>query len=148
MMTRNTDDPGPVRDGGMTLFELLVALTIFAIVAALALPAFGEQLRKGRRMDAVTALYAVQLAQEHHRATHYRYAQTLTELGHDADEQDSPERHYRIRLQAVAEPRLGFRALATPRPGSPQSADRCVLFVLDQSGPDLNASTDPVCWSR
>ncbi len=145
-MDRNPDEVR--RTAGMTLIELLTAIAIVGIIAVLAWPAFSDQLRKGRRVDATTTLYKAQLDQERYRAGHHRYAATLSELGWDADETDSPEGHYRIRLDAVANPRIAFRVRAVPRPGSDQVRDRCALFVLDQSGPDLNASTDPACWSR
>ncbi len=142
-------DEGP-RAGarGVTLIELLVVIAIAGLLAALAWPAFSDQLRKGKRIDAIAALYKVQLDQERYRAGHRRYAAHLSELGWEGDVADSPEGYYRISLDAVDDARAGFRARAVPRPGSGQAQDRCALFVLDQSGPDLNASTDPGCWSR
>jgi type IV pilus assembly protein PilE len=147
-MDRNPDEGRRVSARGITLIELLAAIAIVGILAALAWPAFSDQLRKGRRVDAVTALYKVQLDQERYRAGYRRYAAQLSELGWDGDEADSPGGHYRISLEVVDDPRLAFRARAVPRPGSDQTRDRCVLFVLDQSGPDLNASSAPACWSR
>lgn len=145
-MDRNTDEGR--RAAGITLIELLTAIAIAGILVAMAWPAFSDQLRKGRRVDAVTALYKVQLDQERYRAGSHRYAGTLSELGWGADESDSPEGYYRITLEAVDDPRIAFRARAVPRHDSGQGRDLCALFVLDQSGPDLNASTDPACWSR
>lgn len=42
--------------GGFTLIELLVAAALVAILAAIALPAFFEQLARARRTDVETAL--------------------------------------------------------------------------------------------
>lgn len=151
-MDRNPDEgrhaAAPQVLSGMTLIELLTAIAIVGIIAAIAWPVYSDQLRKGRRVDAVTTLYKVQLDQERYRAGRHQYAATLSELGWDADETDTPEGHYRISLEAVADRRIAFRARAVPHPASDQARDRCVLFVLDQSGPDLNASSAPACWSR
>lgn len=133
---------------GFSLIELVIVIAVVGILAVLAWPSYSDQLRKGRRIDAETGLYRVQLDQERYRAGRRGYAASLSELGWSADEVDSPEGHYRIRLEPVADARTRFRAIAVPRPGSGQVHDLCALFVLDQSGPDLNGSTDPACWSR
>ena len=41
---------------GFTLIELMIALVIAAIVLAIAIPAFTEQLAKSRRADAISGL--------------------------------------------------------------------------------------------
>lgn len=147
-MDRNPDEGPGAGARGITLIELLTVVAIVGLLATLAWPAFSEQLRKAKRLDAIVALHKVQLDQERYRAGHRRYATNLTELGWHGDEVDSPERYYRVSLDAVDDPRAVFRARAVPRPDASQAGDRCALFVLDQSGPDLNASTEPDCWSR
>jgi type IV pilus assembly protein PilE len=147
-MHRKKGSAGAHRRGGVTLIELLLAMAVLAILLALAWPSYGELVRKSRRLDAVTGLYRVQLAQERHHAAHYRYAENLTELGWGADEADSAERHYRLRLAPVADARLGYRALAEPRPGSDQARDACGVFAFTQDGRDPAWPADPSCWPR
>jgi type IV pilus assembly protein PilE len=144
------DRDGVARRGvrGVTLFELLIVLAITAILAAIAYPAYTDALRKGRRSDAVTSLLQVQLEQERFRTTNQRYAERLTELGRVADEMESPAGYYRIALEPVADPRVAFRARATPAPRSDQNNDRCLRFVLDEQGPNLADSSGPACWPR
>ena len=58
---------------GFTLIELMITVVIVAILAAVALPAFMDQIRKGRRSDAVQTLAQVQQAQERYRANNTSY---------------------------------------------------------------------------
>lgn len=147
-MHRKKGSAGARRCGGVTLIELLLAMAVLAILLALAWPSYGEFVRKSRRLDAVASLYRVQLAQERYHAAHYRYAESLSELGWNADEADSAERHYRLRLAPVADARRGYRALALPRPGSDQAHDACGAFALTQDGRDPALPADPACWPR
>jgi type IV pilus assembly protein PilE len=133
---------------GVTLIELLIVIAIAGILASIAYPVYTDSLRKSRRSDAVTSLLEVQLEQERYRADHHRYAERLSELGWPADEAASHEGYYRLALDAVPDARLGFRARATPPPGTDQARDACRLFVLDERGPDAAASGAAACWPR
>lgn len=133
---------------GMTLIELLAAMAILALLVTLAWPAYSDVLRKGRRVDAVSALQRVQLEQARHYAAHYRYAASLVELGYADAEADSPQGHYRVRLLAVAAPEDDYRAVAEPAPGSDQVRDACGTFALGPEGPIAGQPADPACWPR
>ena len=52
------------RHAGFTLIELLVTIAIVGIIAAIALPMFGEQMAKSRRSEAISTLADLQLRQE------------------------------------------------------------------------------------
>jgi type IV pilus assembly protein PilE len=69
------------RARGFTLIEIMVALSIVAILASLAVPAFFESIRKSRRSEAMAALSAVQQAQERRRANTSAYTADLAALG-------------------------------------------------------------------
>ena len=68
--------PRPV---GFTLLELMVVVAVIAILAAIAVPNYIEQIRKGKRAEAVRAIGDMQLRQERWRADNSTYA-TLDEL--------------------------------------------------------------------
>ena len=131
------------RCAGFTLIELIIAVAVIALLAAIAYPSYREILMRSRRTDAVTSLLELRVAQEKWRANHTAYA-ALDELNIAAV---SPEGHYQIRMEANTA--SGFFATATPRPGGQQQGDACGTFAIDQRGPLLTqAYADATCWQR
>ena len=65
---------------GMTLIELLVVLVIMALLSAMAAPVLTNYLREARRVDAISQLLLLQMAQEEYRLKSTEYAQ-LADLG-------------------------------------------------------------------
>jgi type IV pilus assembly protein PilE len=59
---------------GFTLIELLVAMAAMAILAAIALPAFFEQLARARRTDVQAALLEDAGYMQHYYASHDAYS--------------------------------------------------------------------------
>lgn len=147
---------------GLSLIELMMALTITGVLAALAWPRFEAQLQKARRSEAHAALGEVLTAQFRFRSTHKRYAGSLAELGLGID----PLHHYQLHLLDVPksgedgaddEPfRDGFIALAVPRKESAQAHDQaCAELRLSMKGRELSRSAldktgepSDVCWPR
>ena len=62
------------RRHGFTLIEIMIAVVIVAILAAIALPSFLDSVRKSRRSEAFAALSALQQAQERWRGSTAEYA--------------------------------------------------------------------------
>jgi type IV pilus assembly protein PilE len=60
--------PITTRSNGFTVIELMIAVAIVAILAAIAIPAFNDQARKSRRSEAITELQTRQLRLEQWRA--------------------------------------------------------------------------------
>lgn len=63
---------------GFTLIELMIVVAVIAILAAVAVPAYFDSIRKSRRADAIATLSRVQQAQERWRANCPCYAGSLT----------------------------------------------------------------------
>jgi type IV pilus assembly protein PilE len=63
-----------LRAGGFTLIELMVVITIIAILAAVAYPAYQDQLRKGRRAAAQAFLVDVASRQQQYLLDARSYA--------------------------------------------------------------------------
>ena len=65
---------------GFTLIELLVVIAIVGLLAAIAVPAYTNQMEKSRRTEAKQVLTDYALRQEKWRATHSTYG-GLTDIG-------------------------------------------------------------------
>jgi len=64
---------------GFTLIELMIVVVVIAILAAFALPTYMEQIRKGKRAEAVRTLGEFQLREERWRAENPTYG-TMDQL--------------------------------------------------------------------
>lgn len=152
-------------DGGFTLIEIMIAVAIVAILAAVALPTFMDSIRKSRRTDAFNAIAAVQQAQERWRSNKSSYATNaqLT-LAPTADppglglSATSASGYYTLALSGVGA--VGYTVTATAVAGTSQAADtHCAVLAARVAGGDLTyagaaaaidwANPDPNrCWAR
>lgn len=120
-MSRSAGNPPFTRARGFTLVELLIAVLVLGVLSAVALPAFFDTLRKGRRADAVAALSQVQQAQERFRANSASYATTLGPLGLAGLGTRTSGGHYSVAIDSASA--TGYSLTATPLAGSPQLQD-------------------------
>jgi type IV pilus assembly protein PilE len=145
---------------GFTLIELMIAVVVVGILAAVAFPSFMDSIRKGRRSEAFSALAGVQQAQERWRANNAAYASNLTGappagLGLGGS---TPGGLYSIAISGPTN--TGYVATAIAVSGTTQAADaQCAkLGVTMDSGRLTYAGTGPAgtltysatnaCWSR
>ena len=112
------------RARGFTLIELMVVVMVVAILAAIAIPSYLEQSRKGRRSEAMSAVGELQLRQERWRAEHPSYADS-TELATMGAIPTLP--YYTI--TASGESETAYTITATPT--GKQTGDRCGNLVLN-----------------
>lgn len=136
--------PAPHR--GFTLVEVMIAIAMIAILAAVALPSFTEAIRKGRRAEAVQLLTKVQLEQERWRSNNATYTAALT----------IPDgTHYSV--QVTAANATSYTATATARSDSPQHNDtQCDPMgirmnagqILYSAGSGGTFGTTHPCWSQ
>tara|TARA_Y100001934_G_scaffold283029_1_gene400069 strand:+ start:24196 stop:24576 length:381 start_codon:yes stop_codon:yes gene_type:complete len=76
---------------GFTVIEMVVALVIAAVLAALAYPSYQEYVQRGNRADGYGLIVQVVNAQERFFAEELTYTEDLTDLGYASDENVSSD---------------------------------------------------------
>jgi type IV pilus assembly protein PilE len=74
--------PRQPRTGGFTLVELAVTMVIAAILAAVAIPAYSNYVRKAHRTEAKSTLLDLASLEERFYSANNNYTQTTTDLGY------------------------------------------------------------------
>ncbi len=161
-MTPRAAMSGHRRRRGFTLIELIVAMVIAAILAAIAIPAYSSFVRKGRRTDAKSALLDLASLEERYFTTTNTYSTTASDLGYGAAAWPITVGggYYQINQPQVT-------AATAPTPTAPAGAPAtysitataigdqandtsCATFTVDSAG-DRTAATSgnapsPSCW--
>jgi type IV pilus assembly protein PilE len=124
---------------GFTLIELMVAVAILAIVAAIAIPAYNNQVEKARRADAQSALLSASQALER------CFTRTNTYIGCDIAS-ESPDGFYNISF-SQGPAASSYELQAEPKPTGPQANDACGIYTLDHRGNrDAGGAASDRCW--
>lgn len=123
---------------GFTIIELMITLTIVAIILALAYPSYVDYVRKGKRGDAQQALMNWSVNQEIWRANHTTYASTSDMPAANLEDYNlstsgTPDATT-YTLQAVAQ---NDQAKDKARDGT-----SCTTLTLNQAG----QKTPAACW--
>jgi type IV pilus assembly protein PilE len=129
----------PVRRG-FTLIELMIAVVLVGVLAAIALPAFFEQLARARRSDVQAALLEDAGYMQRYYGAHNAYADSpAPQLPANRSPRSGPP-GYVVTVQVPADDPSSFVLVAT-RSG-PMVADACGDFTYDNLGRrDLVAGT-------
>ncbi len=109
---------------GFTLIELMIVVVVIAVLAAIAVPNFLEQSRKGRRAGAVRAIGEYQLALERWRAENPTYGACPSGVTCSGVRPSLPASdYYTISESGVSA--TGYTITATRKSGSKMASDRC-----------------------
>ncbi|MEE4143330.1 MAG: type IV pilin protein [Halieaceae bacterium] len=155
---RASDGPGA---RGFTLIELIIVIVIVSVLAAIALPAYQDSMRKGRRADAKSGLMDAANRQERFMLDRSAYTRDMKNLGFGDDPMISEEGFYSIDVDETATAALCGYAFdpndnappcyvltATPVASEAQVDDlRCTKFILNSSGARAaEGSAASECW--
>lgn len=150
------------RRRGFTLIEVMIAIVIVAILAAVAFPSFMGSIRKGRRSEAFTAINQVQQALERWRSNNATYTTDLTSSGlglpsttasgyYTVSIPTASGEHYEVRATAVSGTSQASdgdcRTLAV-RMGGAASAPSPRPTNLEYASASGSWGTTNPCWSR
>jgi type IV pilus assembly protein PilE len=137
----------------MTLVELVVALVILGVIAAIAYPSYQESVLRARRSEAHTLLVDAANRQERFFADSNSYASSMLQLGYAADPAATDNGFYRVAVSAVAPAGCAatappsctaFSLTATPQ-GVQTSDSDCTTISLDSLG-QKTATGGGDCW--
>jgi type IV pilus assembly protein PilE len=152
----------------MTLIELMIVVVIVSILASIAFPSYMAQMRRGRRVEAKTALLDLAGREERYfstSATGANYSQTAADLGYTGLPVVLPSGNYTVTVCAVgpglagacppsAQAAPAFTITATPVAGTSQAADaQCQSFSVDNTGrqwalDSANNDNTVYCWGN
>jgi type IV pilus assembly protein PilE len=131
------------RRNGFSLVEILVVLLIVGIIAAFAIPAFNDSVRKSRRSEAVAAIVGVQQAQERWRGNNPAYTSSLTAaptadppgLGLAAT---TPGGYYTLSIPNGSVSATGYVVQAVAVAGTSQASDpQCKAMAARMAGGNI-----------
>jgi len=132
---------------GFTLIELMIAVAVVAILAAVAMPSYTEYIMRSHRSNARTTLIGA--AQWMERAATVLGSYPLTASVTSGVLQVEGNR-YTV-TAAVSATGATYTFTATPIAGTPQANDKCGTLEIDQAGRKSvsGATLSAVeCWSR
>jgi type IV pilus assembly protein PilE len=160
-----------IRSSGFTLVELMIVVTIVAILAAVGVPMYQTQVQHSRRTDAKTALLDLASREEKYLTLNNSYTSTATKLGYSALPTTVGSGYYTVYVcpgsatttssttaQCIAEgPATGtsFIVAAIPVAGTSQANDSsCQYFAIDNTGTQYSSdsaagtgnNTTSTCW--
>lgn len=134
------------RQRGFTLIELMIVVVVVAILAAVAIPNFLDQLRKSRRSDAMRGLSDLQLRQERWRASNATYASSMDVLLGSAaatTSYNNGSTYYSFSISGASA--TGFTVSATAK-GAQVSDTACSPMQLQVASGVVSKLPASGCW--
>lgn len=127
---------------GFTLIELMIAVAVVAILAAVALPAYQDYVRRGHRASAQAYLMDLAQKQQQYFLDSRAYTGSAATLGYASTPSDVAP-YYTVTITVDGGPPPGFSIQAAPI-GS-QTADKCGTLTLTGTGAK-SSSAGSNCW--
>jgi type IV pilus assembly protein PilE len=158
-----TNQPVRLRSArGFTLIELMIAVAIVGILAAIAYPSYLGSVRKAHRSDAKTALLDLAQREERYMSTSNAYTTDAVALGYNAGSTvtvaapmnvvQASTTYYTMKVELIAAnptatppTPAGFLATATAV-GTQVKDTACPSYTLANTGVQGPPSTATACW--
>lgn len=125
---------------GFSLIELLITVAIIGVLVAVAIPAFTDYLKVGRRADAHAGLQRVQLEQEKWRTNNSSYAGNIADVGGSG----TTDGYYTLALSNVSA--TGYTVTATAQ-GAQAGDTGCTSITLTMNSGTIT-SAPSACWKK
>lgn len=157
------------RNRGFTLVELIVAMVILSILAAIAIPSYSQYVLKSHRTEAKAALMDAASLEERYFSTSNLYTNNATQLGYGVAGPPPSipvgTGYYVISIINAFPPLpptgavpggtpATFNITAVPAPGSMQVNDTaCASFTIDSTGKQTALNSGGIdntanCWQN
>ncbi len=146
---------GAEGSAGFTMTELLIAVAIVGILAAIAYPSYQNSVMRTRRSDGIAAAIAVQVAEEKFRASCPYYAQTLgtgntcgatAALSTVQAASASPEGYYTISIVASSATGNAYTINAAPIGIQVDDTDCSPMRITFNASNPNGLKTPTDCW--
>jgi type IV pilus assembly protein PilE len=138
------------KSSGFTLVELIVAMVIAAILAAVAIPAYSNYVRKARRTEVKTALLDLASLEERSFSVNNSYTTSATALSYAAWPVTLPSGYYVVAQPVVVAATTNAAAtytLSATVTGDQTKDTQCQSFTLNSAGSQAATPDAPgTCW--
>jgi type IV pilus assembly protein PilE len=128
-----------IKNQGMTMIEILIALVVIGIIVAVGYPSFRAASYKSKRSDAINTLINLQAAEEKYRASNTSYG-TATQVWGSTN--TTPQGYYTVTISNVGATTYTITATAT---GTQANDTDCMSITLTKSGTSVS-QTPATCW--
>ena len=140
----------PERMRGFTLIELMITITVLALLASIALPTYMNQIRKARRTEAKTAVLDLAGREERLYSVTNAYSQVPADLGYGAGTfpKSVGNGYFDVDVTATA---TTFTITATASTPDQLDDTACKTFTILHTGvrsaqDSGSADNTAVCW--
>jgi type IV pilus assembly protein PilE len=136
-----------MKRNGFSLIELMIAVGIVGILAAIAIPSYSAYVRRANRTDATRSLSLTAQALERCYSQNFTYAVATCPVA-GITPTTSSQGYYTVTITLVAGPPESYSLSAVPLL-APQTADaQCTSFTLNSTGAQgaTPAGNTQTCW--